>query len=148
LKTFRSDPRWSTGEGYPAREDFELLLMEVSHRHWFKKCLKSIRRLAATGRNTTVPDDRCRLAQWRTGRGLKRFGSDPEFRKINTIHRNMHLFAERIAAQVRENRLNPDEAEEQLRVENNDLVGRFHRFRLAHLGLENSIGMLSEEGQQ
>lgn len=144
LKTFRSDPRWSTGEGYPTRDDFELLLMEVSHRHWFKKCMESIRRLAATEGDTTTPSDHCRMAQWRTGRGLQRFKSDPVFHEIDTIHRNVHLSAERIAAHVRGNRLDLDEAEAQLRAENDDLVGRLHRFRLGHLGLEDSIGMLSE----
>ncbi len=148
FKMFRSDPRWRTGEGYPTREDFELLLMEVSHRHWFKKCMKSIRLLAATEEDTTTaPCDRCKMAQWHMGQGLQRFQTDPEFREIGTIHRNVHFCAKRIADQVRENRLDLDEAEEQLRAENDDLVSRLHHFRLAHIGLKNSM-MLTKGGQQ
>ncbi len=139
LKAFRTDPRWITGELYqlyPARKDFELLLMEVSHRHWFKQSMESIRRSGITEGNGSILFDHCRLTQWYVKWGIKRFGSDPEFRKIDTSHRQVHISAQRILKECdSKNQKQMDEELQKLGAENEELVDRLHRFRLAHLGI-------------
>lgn len=97
---FRSDPRWSVASShFPVRSDFELLLMEVAHRHW----LQRLRSISLQAGDQAPPEyDHCRLSQWYDGDGRKRYGRLPEFCAIDGPHREVHRLAETLIASYRD----------------------------------------------
>ena len=94
---FQSDPRWSVASShFPVRSDFELLLMEVAHRHWLER-LRSVTALQTVDR--PPPEyEHCRLSLWYGGAGRKRYGQLPEFCAIDEPHRELHQLAETLVA--------------------------------------------------
>ncbi len=88
LENFQPDPRWQLARGsYPMRGDFELLLMEVSHRHWiesFRNALQHARPLPPADYAS------CRFTQWYNEVGMRRYGNLASFREIDRIHRHLH----------------------------------------------------------
>jgi len=97
VTNFRSDPRWSIASShFPVRSDFELLLMEVAHRHW----LERLRSTTALQTSDTPPPEyeHCRLSQWCSGAGRKRYGQLSEFCAIDSPHRRVHELAETLVA--------------------------------------------------
>jgi diguanylate cyclase (GGDEF)-like protein len=135
LATFRSDPRWRAAWlNYPKRSDFDLLLMEVAHRHWFRHVRDSVRRPRNGNNGVQLDYDRCKLAQWYTGTGMRQFGAFPQFREIDTVHRRVHTLARDLAATGSNASPDAAETERALGESNDELVSRLHHFRLALLG--------------
>lgn len=138
LRDFRSDPRWRLAEtNFPLRSDFELLLMEVSHRHWVERLRQVLARRGGVEELPPVDYASCRLAHWYGSAGGRRFGSLPEFREIEAAHRQVHRLAETLRACVesRQDRLIA-ETERSLADANEAMVGKLHNFRIALAGAE------------
>jgi hypothetical protein len=96
VSSFQTDPRWSVASShFPLRSDFELLLMEVAHRHWLDQLRESSLQI---GRIPPPGYDHCRLSQWYSNEGLKRYGQLPEFHAIDAPHREVHRLAETLVA--------------------------------------------------
>lgn len=141
IANFSADPRWRVAHSrYPMRDDFELLLIEVTHRYW----LETIRGNAIVPAGTA--DARhpanyanCRLTEWYTKIGLPRYGSLPEFRKIDMLHREVHSTAEDFIKCDEEKQ--PEMAEKiskQLAIANEKLVYALRDFRINVVAVEES----------
>ena len=96
---FSADPRWKVAfSHYPSRNDFELLLQEVSHRNWLQQLMRSKR--SANG--AVLPVDsaysECHLSTWYAGIGLERYQSHPEFQSMEILHREVHKLGEQLLA--------------------------------------------------
>jgi diguanylate cyclase (GGDEF)-like protein len=139
VQAFRADPRWRMANSqYPLRSDFELLLMEVSHRHWFERMRQGAAH-ATTGKVDLPPVDYagCRLAQWYADAGSRRYGMLAEFREIDALHRQVHRLAETVRACLTSGQPGlAHEAEEALATANDELVSRLHLFRVAMSGAD------------
>jgi diguanylate cyclase (GGDEF)-like protein len=130
---FQSDPRWSVASShFPVRSDFELLLMEVAHRHW----LERLRSTSLQTSDRPPPEyDHCRLSQWYEGAGRKRYGQLPEFCAIDGPHREVHRLAETLIASYRDGddqllKATLGAIEEQ----SGNLLASMHQLRLALAG--------------
>lgn len=130
LEAFRADPRWQASGNYPLRSDFDLLLMEVAHRHWLDKLLTA----SAQGHLEPLPAAdfaSCRLSRWYEEDGRNRYGFLPEFRALEQAHWEVHRVAENLAAQVHTNE-HPSEALRQHLIQaNQNFVALLHNFRVA-----------------
>jgi diguanylate cyclase (GGDEF)-like protein/PAS domain S-box-containing protein len=91
VRDFQADPRWQlASKHFPSRSDFDLLLMEVGHRHWLEQiCAEN---LAID--NVPPGYDACRFSQWCQDVGSKRFGALPAFLSLDRQHREVHRLAE------------------------------------------------------
>jgi len=138
LRDFQMDPRWRLAQShYPQRADFDLLLMEVSHRHWFERLRAAIEQPEAMGDVPSLDYKSCRLAQWYAEVGYRRYGARPEFREIGTLHQQVHNLAEALQASLAKgDRQLARQTEQALAVANEALVSRLHLFRVA----EASVG--------
>lgn len=131
LAGFQADPRWQAATGgYPLRSDFELLLMEVAHRHWLEQLLTK-------GSETPHPAGRpelgaCRLSQWFRSDGEQRYGKLPEFRELELMHGDVHRQAENYIAAVGEADHHASaDRRELLIAANNKFISLLHNFRVA-----------------
>jgi len=137
IENFSADPRWRVANShFPMRGDFELLLIEVTHRYW----LETVRGKAA-GDHLYYPANyaNCRLSEWCTKTGLPRYGSMPEFRNIDMLHREVHSIAEDFIRCDREKQ--PELAEKigkQLAIANEKLVYTLRDFRINVITVEES----------
>jgi diguanylate cyclase (GGDEF)-like protein len=138
IKSFQVDPRWHAAHlNYPSRSDFELLLMEVSHRHWFKQLREALARGTAPRKLPHVSYDDCRLARWYAGAGMKRFGSSPEFLAVDAAHHDMHRCAEQMVERIGAgDPVTAHEPEAALTGAYENLMARLHEFRLSLTGSE------------
>ncbi len=96
LARFQPDPRWSiAGKDYPLRADFELLLLEVGHRHWFERLIHGPPRgLSASD----LAYDHCPLAQWLAARQPLRQDGSEDWQDLMRQHRRLHVLAEQLVA--------------------------------------------------
>jgi diguanylate cyclase (GGDEF)-like protein/PAS domain S-box-containing protein len=91
LDDFHPDPRWNAStESYPVREDFDLLLMEVGHRHWLEQ-VKNALLHGMPPPNNDYTD--CHLTHWLDGQGAQHLRFDPIYLDLLGLHRSTHLFA-------------------------------------------------------
>jgi EAL domain-containing protein (putative c-di-GMP-specific phosphodiesterase class I) len=99
LGNFHSDPRWRVASShFPVRSDFDLLLIEVAHRHWLERLRASTLQISE---RPPADIESCRFTQWYAGTGLRRYGQQPEFRALDAPHRNIHRLAETLIAAYR-----------------------------------------------
>lgn len=136
LGSFRADPRWQAATGpYPLRSDFELLLMEVAHRHWLEQLLVHGGERPAPGPQDAAP---CRLGQWYRSTGEKRYGTLPEFRELEQMHNDIHRQADNFLAAITGHKRHKAAAKrEQLIAANRKFITLLHNFRIA-LATEHS----------
>lgn len=91
LSEFCPDPRWRVAEsGYPSHADFQLLLQETAHRHWFE-------RLAVQGDEGAPAVDHaaCRMSQWfADARVRQQFAASQRFKALEVLHFEVHRLAE------------------------------------------------------
>ncbi len=133
VENFQADPRWQLARGkYPMRSDFELLLMEVSHRHWLEKTRVALQR----GADLPLPDyASCRFTQWYAEVGIRRYGGLTEFHGIDMIHRRVHQHAVALAAcAMTDDVAGAEEIRQSLEQANEDLLRRLHAFRIGLAG--------------
>lgn len=132
LAGFQADPRWqAASSGYPLRSDFELLLMEVAHRHWLEQLLagntESIRSLTE---QTDV--EHCRLSHWFQGEGMPRYGKLQKFAELDQSHRDVHRQASHyVAAVAGDDQHAATEGRDSLVAASNKLIVLLHNFRVA-----------------
>ncbi|MDD5387943.1 MAG: EAL domain-containing protein [Gallionellaceae bacterium] len=96
LKHFQPDPRWlESASKRLARDDFQLVLAEVSHRQWLGG-LQSWMRQNPGNRGAPPPLDgrQCNFGSWYYGEGGRRYGHLPEFRAAEARHEHIHQLAQ------------------------------------------------------
>ncbi|MDO9224439.1 MAG: EAL domain-containing protein [Pseudomonadota bacterium] len=96
LKHFQPDPRWlESASRRLARDDFQLVLAEVSHRQWLAG-LQSWMRQTPGNRGAPPPLDghQCNFGSWYYGEGGHRYGHLPEFRAAEARHEHIHQLAQ------------------------------------------------------
>jgi EAL domain-containing protein (putative c-di-GMP-specific phosphodiesterase class I) len=100
LEEFQPDPRWRVPHSaYPSHSDFEMLLMEVSHRHWLEALLGGLHNPSAASDPPALDCGDCRLGQWLTSPAvIRRFADKTGFRRIDAIHRAVHRAAQALLA--------------------------------------------------
>ncbi len=133
LTAFQADPRWQLARSsYPMRGDFELLLMEVSHRHWLEKTRLALQQ----GTGLPLADyGSCRFTQWYAEAGIRRYGGLAEFREIDMIHRKVHQQAEALHACVQAgDDAGIEMARQALEAVNESLLQQLHAFRIGLIG--------------
>ena len=132
IKDFHENPLWSAArDRYPSRQDFEMLLMEVTQRHWFEQA----RRIAEAPRGSggaepPISYEESRIARWYRGDGARAYGDLPEFHELDVLNRNVHRLAVELFAakgNVPPGGENPLVTE--LAMANEKLVAALHRFR-------------------
>ena len=132
LKNFSADPRWRlVDQGYPKRDDFELLLMEVGHRHWLDRLLH-----ARPHQHIHRDYQQCPLSEWYNSPKAQRFTSQSGFEGLGTLHRKVHALADALAAARDAGESAQLEALSlSLHQANNALVDRLHQLRVAQAGM-------------
>ncbi len=133
LAGFQADPRWRLARSqYPMRSDFELLLMEVSHRHWLERTRVAMQQ---SGELPAPGYDSCRFTQWYAEAGIRRYGGLTEFREIDMIHRKVHKQAEALATFIRAGDLaGAESARMALESANEEMLQQLHSFRVGLAG--------------
>jgi diguanylate cyclase (GGDEF)-like protein len=133
LAAFQADPRWQLARtSYPMRGDFELLLMEVSHRHWLERTRVALQHGSAL---PAADYGSCRFTQWYAGAGIRRYGGLPEFREIDMTHRKVHKQAEALAACVHAaDGAGAEALRLALEAANETLLQQLHSFRIGLAG--------------
>ncbi|HEX6735370.1 MAG TPA: EAL domain-containing protein [Azonexus sp.] len=127
LTGFQADPRWQAAGGYPLRRDFELLLMEVAHRHWLDLLLSSPR-----GQTGKPPAGTCRLTHWCHSDGRKHYAGLPEFFRLEELHHEVHRHAENyVAALSAADSAGTAREREALIAANGNFIALLHNFRVA-----------------
>lgn len=96
LRAFQADPRWRAARmDYPSHFDFDLLLLEVSHRNWFERlqsCLQGV-----TEANENLDQVHCRLGRWCEMPEIRRqYGYQPAFQTLDVEHRRIHAIADQL----------------------------------------------------
>jgi hypothetical protein len=127
---FEPDPRWQlASDHFPSRGDFDLLLMEVAHRHWLERWLDG--NLADPDLPATALEE-CGFQNWYENDGLRRYGAHPEFPAIDQAHRETHRLAESLVSAYRAGDAETIHLARQALVEASDhLLERMHNLRLA-----------------
>ncbi len=130
VREFQPDPRWQlASDHFPSRGDFDLLLMEVTHRHWLERWLDG--NLADPDLPATALDE-CGFHNWCENDGLRRYGAHPEFPAIDQAHREAHRLAESLVSAYRTGDAETIHLARQALVEASDhLLERMHNLRLA-----------------
>jgi len=87
---WRPDVSWNK-QPPVSRDDLPLLFASVEHRAWIvavEACIKN-------ERETPPPLDQhlCRFGQWLDSAGLARHGTQPAFKTIERLHREVHVLA-------------------------------------------------------
>jgi diguanylate cyclase (GGDEF)-like protein len=106
IENFTMNPIWNAAKNkYPSRKDFELLLLEVSHRHWQEEVKTFIRKSRRAEANAEMPTDyaQCRSTAWYQNGGIEKYGNLPEFHELDLLHHNIHRLGKEIAQLVLEN---------------------------------------------
>ena len=99
LADFQADPRWRVRPAtYPSHNDFEMLLMEVSHRHWLEEIVKG-RHGPSVAEPPALECAHCRLGQWLNSAAvIRRYAGKAAFFSIGALHRDVHRAAQELLA--------------------------------------------------
>lgn len=95
LQRFQPDPRWLENATHRlSRDDFQLVLAEVSHRQWLGSLGNWVRQVPED-RGSAPPLDghKCNFGHWYYGEGGIRYGHLPAFRAIEASHDRIHQLA-------------------------------------------------------
>ena len=131
LEGFQADPRWRVPySGYLTHGDFEMLLMDVSHRHWLELFMNHLNGDSAEGELSALDSGDCRMGQWLKSLAvLRRFGSKTDFLSINALHHEVHRIAQALLVCADETqRLSLQVA---LDAAHASLLRQLHDFRIA-----------------
>ena len=100
LTDFQADPRWRVLPAtYPSHNDFEMLLMEVSHRHWLEEIVKGLHVPSAATELPALDSAHCRLGLWLNNAAvIRRYAGKAAFFSIGIVHRDAHRAAQALLA--------------------------------------------------
>jgi diguanylate cyclase (GGDEF)-like protein/PAS domain S-box-containing protein len=95
LTHWKPDPAW-VDLPVLASDDMPLLFAGVEHRAW----MAAIEHYLATPDSVTPVTERghSRFCQWLQGHGLRRFGADPVFKCVETLHQQVYELARTVCA--------------------------------------------------
>ncbi|OYY94733.1 MAG: hypothetical protein B7Y41_03940 [Hydrogenophilales bacterium 28-61-23] len=99
---FQPDPRWHEHANLRlSRDDFQLVLAEVNHRHWLTS-LQNWMRQPPDQRNPPPPlnEHECNFGHWYYGEGASRYGHMPEFRTAEALHEQVHRLEQKLVRQT------------------------------------------------
>ena len=131
LGGFRADPRWRlVDQSYPRRDDFDLLLMEVGHRHWLDRLQH-----APPHQHAHQDYQQCPLSEWYHSPKAQRFTDQRGLEALGTMHRKVHALADAlVAARDAGETAQLDNLDTSLKQANDALVERLHQLRVAQAG--------------
>ncbi len=100
LGAFAPDRRWLDKSGHRlSRDDFQLILAEVHHRHWLKQLLTWTRESRQTSPTPPALGHReCDFGQWYHGDGRERYGHLAEFLAADAPHARVHELGRELVA--------------------------------------------------
>ncbi|WP_082922917.1 PAS domain S-box protein [Halothiobacillus diazotrophicus] len=84
---WRADPLWLELEPVP-RSDLPLLFAIVDHNAWVHAIERHLR--GEVDEPLMLGEHECRFGQWLHGAGLSRYGSNPSFAAIDSLHHRIH----------------------------------------------------------
>ena len=89
LEAFQPDPRWALADSvYPRQADFQILLLESSHRHNFDRLMGQ---LARPEPGLKIVEPECRFARWLADPLIRgRHGSERDFLEMEVAHLGFH----------------------------------------------------------
>jgi diguanylate cyclase (GGDEF)-like protein len=105
INHFNANPVWDTAKGsYPSRLDFDLLLIEVTHKHWLEQVKKSIR-YAGKGDKTDTPTpySLCKTTRWCHSDSVRKHCDKTKIPELDGLHQDLHYFAEDVLSKDLEN---------------------------------------------
>jgi diguanylate cyclase (GGDEF)-like protein/PAS domain S-box-containing protein len=92
IRDFTPDPRWLDNTGrHLSRDDFQLILAEVHHRHWLKQIQAWVKDNPVDRTPPAGMDLReCEFGHWYATDGQERYGHLTEFHAANIPHERVH----------------------------------------------------------
>jgi diguanylate cyclase (GGDEF)-like protein/PAS domain S-box-containing protein len=132
VTAFVPDPLWNLSSSpRPSRDYFELLLAEANHRAWVDQVVGQARQ--SVGESAVqMPDDRsCRFGRWYYDEGYRRFQKFEEFRAIEKIHHAVHVLADQLCGDYRDQQTEKAAAGEAMLVdEHRRMAALLRRLRI------------------
>ncbi|MBF0187920.1 MAG: EAL domain-containing protein [Magnetococcales bacterium] len=133
LTNYNSNPIWQTArDSYPSRGQFEMLVIEVAHRHWFEQIERAYRDGAIEkGRMPTLESyDQCKLTSWYLGEGAAQHGHHSLLHAMDVNHRKTHEKYQQLCDQVaRHDGISASLTLKELNELNNTLIMAIHQLR-------------------
>ncbi len=127
MATWRPDPTWTAWrERISNSDDRAVVYFEVAHRHW----LRSIEIFLTSGQDAAPLSDAYngRFEQWQETEGRRRYGADPEFPVISSMHDRVHaLGRDLVKLRMHGQRAEAQAQMGELRVLCDELIARFRR---------------------
>jgi diguanylate cyclase (GGDEF)-like protein/PAS domain S-box-containing protein len=132
IRNFNMNPVWDAAQSsYPTRKDFDLLLMEVTHRHWLGEVKKAILKNGQETGHLPASYDECRTTRWYQNDGQKIFGNLPELHNLDILHHNTHRLGQELIdmAKAHEDERQVTDKLQQLEIASDKLINAIKRFR-------------------
>ncbi len=85
--------------------DYPILAAEVEHNRWISLLVNSVENDQPIIHTNLGDYHRCCLGQWYYDGGLKRYGDNPEFQKLESSHKHIHLVAVEIDHYYRDGKI-------------------------------------------
>jgi hypothetical protein len=87
--TWKADPKW-TSNPQTSGIDISLLYASVEHRAW----ISAIEAFLKDEREVSIEQDyhQCRFGSWMDSKGLECYGDQPNYQKIDALHKQIHQF--------------------------------------------------------
>lgn len=97
LSSFRPDPRWRLAHShYPDRNDFELLLLQVTHRHWVELIKNRNESTIDHESEPSLDYESCRITQWYESPAMSTLRNTDQMKRIVIAHRATHEYADEL----------------------------------------------------
>nr|CRH05627.1 putative Diguanylate cyclase/phosphodiesterase with PAS sensor [Candidatus Magnetococcus massalia] len=134
LANYNSNPVWKAArDTYPSRGQFDLLVIEVAHRHWFEQIQRSLQHNPTNTAQMPPLEsyDQCKLTSWYHGEGSKHHGHKALIHDMDANHRKVHDKYKRLCEQIDQK----DEISAMLTIKelqelNNTLITAIHQLRM------------------
>lgn len=131
LSSFTSDPRWRLAHShYPDRNDFELLLLQVTHRHWLELIRTQSEKTSNHEPEEPVDYQSCRITRWYESPSMSRFRNSDQMKRIIVSHRAAHDYVDQLIALDRDKDYRLAESLEKKLTDANDrLISELKQYR-------------------
>lgn len=98
IRDYVPHPSWKTWAGLEwDLSDFPLIVAQHDHIDWVRRILQALDDETPSLVNIELRDHRqCRLGRWYYGRGGQHYGHLPEFKAMESMHREIHRLGPRI----------------------------------------------------
>ncbi|MGN7611477.1 EAL domain-containing protein [Magnetococcales bacterium HHB-1] len=103
LAKYNSNPIWQAArDGYPSRGQFELLVIEVAHRHWFEQIERAMKQgVVKTGKMPHLESyEQCKLTAWYRDQGTQNYGHLALLHELDAVHHKTHQKYQQLCEQI------------------------------------------------